>query len=375
MADEEGLDEIYALADAEASASLDVLSGADKIAGLFGDDDLTENQESDSEDSEDQDDNEEGDDPLSGDSDSDDDEASDEDSEDELDADDEEDDEDSGETSDDTDDEDLTHLDLSESVLGSLVEVKINGEVKEVPLREALAGYQRQQAFTAKTQELAKQRKAVQDEIAGKQAERQKYVQGLERLKIAMNSILPEEPDWATVKAEDPTGYPDKFQAYQAHKAQMAEVEAEQERVLLETTTEAGAAKETRLEEERESLILAVPEWEDTEVFKREGEAIFQYLQESFGYTVEEFNAIEDHRALLLLRKAMKYDELTQKGKEIREKAKKVNKTPNLKPGGSESASEKKGKKKDRTSKAARSRFSKSGHVRDAAKVMEDFIE
>lgn len=42
-----------------------------------------------------------------------------------------------------------------------LYKVKVNGEEKEVPLDEILAGYMRQQDYTRKTQELAEQRKNI----------------------------------------------------------------------------------------------------------------------------------------------------------------------------------------------------------------------
>lgn len=46
----------------------------------------------------------------------------------------------------------------------ALVKVKINGEEKEIPLAEAIAGYQRQQDYTAKTQELAQEKARIQQE-------------------------------------------------------------------------------------------------------------------------------------------------------------------------------------------------------------------
>lgn len=50
------------------------------------------------------------------------------------------------------------------------VKLPVNGEEVEVPLSEALAGYQRQADYTRKTQELAEQRKEVQFASAIQQA-------------------------------------------------------------------------------------------------------------------------------------------------------------------------------------------------------------
>ena len=46
-----------------------------------------------------------------------------------------------------------------------MVEVKINGEVQQVPLSEALAGYSRTMDYTQKTQELASQRSQIDSEV------------------------------------------------------------------------------------------------------------------------------------------------------------------------------------------------------------------
>ena len=53
------------------------------------------------------------------------------------------------------------YLDLDEYGSKTVV-IKIDGEMVEVPLSEALAGYQRQSDYTRKTQELSKQKQDVQ---------------------------------------------------------------------------------------------------------------------------------------------------------------------------------------------------------------------
>lgn len=62
------------------------------------------------------------------------------------------------------------YLEVDDDVAQKYVKVKIDGQEQSVPLREALDGYQRQQVFTQKTQELAEQRRQNEDALRLHQA-------------------------------------------------------------------------------------------------------------------------------------------------------------------------------------------------------------
>lgn len=62
------------------------------------------------------------------------------------------------------------YLDIDDETATKYVKVKIDGQEQSVPLREALDGYQRQQVFTQKTQELAEQRRQADEALRLHQA-------------------------------------------------------------------------------------------------------------------------------------------------------------------------------------------------------------
>lgn len=62
------------------------------------------------------------------------------------------------------------YLDIDDSIGSKHVRVKVDGEEIAVPLKEALQGYQRQEAFTRRTQELAEQRKQAEAALQLQQA-------------------------------------------------------------------------------------------------------------------------------------------------------------------------------------------------------------
>ena len=60
---------------------------------------------------------------------------------------------------------------------------------------------------------------------------------------------------------------------------------------------------------EQEKLREKLPEWKDAKVRDTESRAIAEHLIAN-GYSQDELNMLTDHRALLLVRKAMKYDQM-----------------------------------------------------------------
>ena len=64
----------------------------------------------------------------------------------------------------------VDYLDIDDDMGGKYVRVKVDGEELSVPLKEALQGYQRQEAFTRRSQEVAEQRREAQRAIQLQQA-------------------------------------------------------------------------------------------------------------------------------------------------------------------------------------------------------------
>jgi hypothetical protein len=116
---------------------------------------------------------------------------------------------------------------------------------------------------------------------------------------------------------------------------------------------------------ERELLLQAVPEWQDPKKAEQGKQKLYQYAQ-SFGFTDAELGTIEDHRLMVLLRKAMLYDRAANKGKKAVAQAKSKG-VPVLKPGTSRPPKAKRGK---RAQRERMSRLEKTGRLDDAASVV-----
>ena len=113
----------------------------------------------------------------------------------------------------------------------TLYTVKIDGDEYEVTLDELQSGYQRQQAFTKRSMELAEQRKAFEAQQTETQQLRDQYAQQLELLAQQIQQTTPQEPDWVALSREVTA---EEFNAIKAqYDAQKAALDrAEQERQL-----------------------------------------------------------------------------------------------------------------------------------------------
>lgn len=216
--------------------------------------------------------------------------------------------------------------------------VRANGEEIEVPLDELLRGYSRQVDYTRKTSEVARMREAVQRE-KGQVAEKLMMMSRVaERLSPQDREIMAQE--WEAERAEYETISQELRQEYLA----------EQSRLLQE----------------------AIPEWaQEPEKATAEKRALAEYAENVVGLTREEIANAADHRMIVTLRKAMKYDELMGAGKEALRS--KVATAPVMKPGGrpNHQAGGAPSRRQAAEIKRAAQRLERSGSVTDAAALFE----
>lgn len=232
--------------------------------------------------------------------------------------------------------------------------VKVDGTEIEVDETELVKGYQRQTDYTRKTQEVAEQRKAAEAERQAAAQERALYQQRL----AAVAQTLQEQPiDWETLHREDPLEYVHQRALQQERQQNAAAVAREQHRVAQQEAQEQRAKILQLVAEEKGRLLEALPDLKDP---AKEKETLFKvkvYAQ-SQGFSPAELVQTYDHRAVLMLHKAMRYDELVAKAKTARPTVSQV--AP-----AARTAAPRKDQAND-----ARQRLKKSGRVEDAAAAM-----
>lgn len=229
----------------------------------------------------------------------------------------------------------------TEGLEDALVTVKINGEESQVPLREALAGFQRQAAFTRKTQELAEERAEVATLREQAMSLNASYRQNLELLAGALGSNLT-APQRATLEG-----------AYQ--RAQV-ESEALAEQAYAET-----------VQAEHERLLKAVPEWRDSDVRAEAKGRLLDYALE-MGFDADTLSGISDHRVMLVLRDAERGRQAREVSDDIVNKRKRQKGgAPKLKPGARPNTGKRSKSRADKRYAEQSARLRKTGSIDDAA--------
>lgn len=243
---------------------------------------------------------------------------------------------------------------------------KVGGEEVEVELDELINGYQRSKDYTQKSQALAEQRKAIDAErghLEQVKQERMAYAQKLQ----ALDSFLSQQnrgEDLEVLKETDPIGYAVKVAEQSQREKQLSVVRAEQNRIAQQQQAEQQQNLQNHLKYESDKLTSVIPE-----LATPKGDAIRKEIREyakSVGWSDQELSSVYDHRAVLTLYKAMKFEQL-QKGKP--DTLKKVQQAPKmLKPGTSTPNT------KSAQDKQVMQKLRQSGKVRDAAVAFERFL-
>jgi len=266
--------------------------------------------------------------------------------------------------------------DEEEPGLNTTYAVKVDGEEVEVSLDELISGYSRQSDYTRKTQELASQRNEMAQlqqqwasEISQAQAERQQYIDALGQfVQNAMGGLEQfQNVDWENLRQTDPIAFVTKKEELREAQDRVRQAQEEQGKALQKQQEETAKLRQLAVQEEHAKLVAAVPEWNEPEKRNQMASELSTYAIEQ-GFTKEELRELIDHRSLLVLMKAQKYDALQKSDV----KSKKVKNKPKVVRSGKGVSK----KASDRSQRAEKmKRLAKTGHSRDAASLLEDFID
>ena len=204
--------------------------------------------------------------------------------------------------------------------------VKINGEDKDVTLDELAAGYSRQSDYTKKTTDLAGQRKQFEQQQEALLQERNALQQGLQQLNQQLSSETQNQPTqeyWDNLYDSDPLEYVRAKDKFRDKEAELAKVQAAQNELAQRQAFDQQESMKKHIAEEQVKLTKAIPEWKDEKVAETDKRNIVTFAKR-YGFNEQELNNATDHRAILMLRKAMLYDELDAKKPLIKKKVRKA---------------------------------------------------
>jgi hypothetical protein len=210
--------------------------------------------------------------------------------------------------------------------------VKVDGQEYEVTLDELRSGYSRQQHFTKRSQELAEQRKAFEQEVLETRQYRDAYAQQLEQLSNQLQQTTPSEPDWSALSQQYEAKELFQMKAeYDRRKEEIARVEQERERIAQQQSVEAQHQMQQHLATQKTEMLERIPAWRDEGRRNKERLDVIKYAQDVIGFSEQEIANASDARAIEMLYKAWQYDKLQKDAPAVK---KKVQSAPKVAKGG-----------------------------------------
>ena len=256
-----------------------------------------------------------------------------------------------------------------------LYAVTVNGEEVAVSLDELLSGYSRQSDYTRKTQEIANDRKEMESlqqqynsEIAQIQQERQQYMDALTNVMQGSMGELEKfaTVDWNALRENDPIEYVTTREQYREAQEKIQGLQNEQARAAQTQQAQMQKAQQEMLQVEKGKLVEALPDWGVPDKQKEIATGLQSYAKEQ-GFSADDLNSLIDHRSILVLLKAQKYDQLQKSDV----KSKKLKNKPNVIRSGTGTTS----KVSSKSKRAAKmKRLQSTGHVDDAVSILEDMM-
>jgi len=248
---------------------------------------------------------------------------------------------------------------------GATYRVLVDGKEMQIPLDELLSGYQRGSSFTQKSQALADERNAFGGQQQALAQERQTYASVLQQLRQQMEAAAQPNIDWDTLERQDPVQWLKLKQMERDREGQIQAVQEEQGRMQQLLQGQQSEELERRLSQERTMVLEKIPEWSDSDLQADEQRKLLEYGK-TLGFSDEELGQIYDHRALIALRDAWRYNKLTN-GEKIQTAKSKIGSAI---PGNKETSQ----RVRSRKQKAMRQKLKTTGKVDDAAALFGELL-
>ena len=263
--------------------------------------------------------------------------------------------------------EDETPLDSNQE----LYKLTINGQETEVTLEELKKGYSRQSDYTRKTEKLSQDRKSVEEKNSEytrlneeAKIKRDQYEKQLQVLSEQLRATEP-QVDMERLYQEDPAEFVKQKAEQDRRKELQTAAQQEQDRIRQEKQQESEKVYSQYLDNERKLLAEKLPIYGDKDKGPEFVKNLTNYAK-SIGYADQEIAMLVDHRAVMMLANAYRYDKL----KKANLNNKKVTKVSKVVSSSSPKVQDDSDNAKRMKSKKAT--LKRTGKVNDAVSVLQE---
>jgi hypothetical protein len=269
-------------------------------------------------------------------------------------------------TDDDTDDADdesgEDEAETEDANYQELISVKVDGQEMQVTLDDLKRSYSGQAYIQKGMQDAANQKKEAEQVYQALLNDRQQLSELLQQMQSGDMLQAPVPPTRELFK-RDPVKYMDEKLAYDEAKAEYDKQQGQLAQVQQQQNYNMQQAQQVYLQQEMQKLSEKIPEIADPKKGQKFKQDLVDYGM-LVGYTTEELNSVMDHRAILVLDKARKYDALQASKPKAQAKAKSAK--PMVKAGAKKSKTSDSVKKRQ----AVANRMRNTGSIDDVASFL-----
>ena len=235
----------------------------------------------------------------------------------------------------------------------------------KVTLAELESGYLRNADYTRKTQEVAQQRRDVQQAQERLTTIDQEVKANLDLAVEVLKAYLPRQPDPSMIEA-DPQGYLRSQAAYNQAVGQLNELVQAQRQSQSRDGEMSAQQQQDALRSEMQLLASKAPDLAKPEDLVKFRDEAIEWGAKAYGLSSEEIGQLQDHREIMILRDAIKYRQLLAKKAGTIETARKA--PPVMRPGVARPA----GQQQQRTREHQVNRLRQTGSIDDALSLIGD---
>ena len=203
------------------------------------------------------------------------------------------------------------------------IKTKVEGVSETVPLKDLIHGYQSNKSNTVKSQSLAEERKILEGQKTELTTTYAKKLDDLDTLTEYLNKKVTADYDgidWNKLRFDDPAEYAAMKQDYAAKAQEMQNLQSiinsEKDTQNQEQQGEMYEARKAHIHQQFGKMLENNPEWEDKEKYKEAMSEMKTFLTDSYGYSDQDFNTVNDARMFELVKDAMAF----RKGKIVAKK-------------------------------------------------------
>ena len=200
----------------------------------------------------------------------------------------------------------------TDKVEEELIEVVANGETLKVKLDELKKGYSRELDYRRKTTELAEKRREVESLL---DVERNNFASSLaeyQNIIKTLDNVFYTPDELKKLKEDDPSLYAEAIERKQKMSEAFGKMESARRKAEEENAKKQSKAYQEFIEEQKIILKEKLPELSDSKYAREFSSKISDYLT-GMNFTKEDIAGVTDARMIMILDKAIKYDELQAK--------------------------------------------------------------